>query len=625
MDLIVPGYNDLTFFVSQHYTLKGCEDPSAPELWTTVRLDKGYLEVDYRPKPVPLRLSAISDFLFDPKLFGLQRVNIVIDKLTEETMKWASIVASGVALRFDYREVAFSLSTDWQKGMDNIVVGKTDFVKRFLSSKGVKMKLAKGPFLGIASMDNGTHALIVVSGNNDSDVEVAAKTFASMSIPFPGTSTMEIKGLKLSEVKPYEGRLMLKPGRKYKFKYFGFSTRTFVGLNPVPAKLTFHLPAGLLIRPNEYATLYLHLVYGAGLRSDSALNLYLNGRFVSSIHLKNPEGEVYSNYKISIPTYLFKRGYNTITFKAVLTPSNTGYCKFIQTENLILTLFDDSSIYFPKMSYFVEMPRMELFFRDGFPFTVYPDGRETMIYLATPSLKVASAALNIIGLMTQKMGYPMFNLSFVLGSLKPWSGNVIVLGATRDVPEAIFKRAPLKLGKVNEVLYPLLNSPSGEKVKEKGLFDRLLSTFGVEKTKRITFNATLPFMAESQQVSGLGTSALLMEFQSPFKEGRTVLLGMADSEDAVYRLGLSLLDAGVQGKIIGDLAFLELSGAKVRLVSTSLASKYYVGKLGKAGKVDFYIHTYFWLYLAVLATVLLVFVFSAYQLLKRHRRKKLEQ
>ena len=33
--LLKPGYNQLTFAVAQHYTLR-CEDPSAPELWTEI-------------------------------------------------------------------------------------------------------------------------------------------------------------------------------------------------------------------------------------------------------------------------------------------------------------------------------------------------------------------------------------------------------------------------------------------------------------------------------------------------------------------------------------------------------------------------------------------------------------
>jgi cellulose synthase operon protein B len=68
--LLKPGYQDLEFNVIQHYTLD-CEDPTAPEMWTVLELDKSYVDFEYRLKPVPLQLKAVSNFLFDSRLSGI--------------------------------------------------------------------------------------------------------------------------------------------------------------------------------------------------------------------------------------------------------------------------------------------------------------------------------------------------------------------------------------------------------------------------------------------------------------------------------------------------------------------------------------------------------------------------
>ncbi|MCL4743745.1 MAG: cellulose biosynthesis cyclic di-GMP-binding regulatory protein BcsB, partial [Phycisphaerales bacterium] len=105
--LLDTGYNNISFAVTQHYTDE-CEDPCAPGLWTTINVDESILRVEYCLKPVPLQLSVIPEFLFDPKIFPHGRVNFIAEGLTsEELINYAGIVASGIALRYDYRQVFF--------------------------------------------------------------------------------------------------------------------------------------------------------------------------------------------------------------------------------------------------------------------------------------------------------------------------------------------------------------------------------------------------------------------------------------------------------------------------------------------------------------------------------------
>ena len=61
--LLQPGYNMLSFSVSQHYSNQ-CEMPCAPELWTRLKLDQAMVTIDYDLKEVPTQLSAQRRKLF---------------------------------------------------------------------------------------------------------------------------------------------------------------------------------------------------------------------------------------------------------------------------------------------------------------------------------------------------------------------------------------------------------------------------------------------------------------------------------------------------------------------------------------------------------------------------------
>ncbi len=631
--LLEPGYNDLNFKVSQHYTLE-CEHPCAPELWTTLKLDEASIEMEYELKPVPLRLSSVSDYLFDPKIFPRGEVNIITEEMNSDFVSIASTVASGIALRFDYRNVVFGLSSELKQNRDNILIGTKGFVEAFLSSASLKVE---GPFLKIAHLpvkestssttegekaeSNKAHAVIVVSGMNLDEVRLAAKALAVISYPFPNTDEMEVKQISLPEVNPYTGRSIISLGSEYSFKTLSLASHTFKGMISEGRDLSFRLPTDLLIEPNLFAELSLHLVYGAGMRSDSVLNILLNGENINAIHLDNPNGAVYRDYKVPIPTYLFRRGNNVISFQAVLTPSVTGHCELIQTENLFLSLFDDSSFRFPDMPHWVDLPRMELFFEDGYPFTRWPDGRETAFYIAQSDFKTVSSALNLIGLMSQKIGYPLFKVNIGFDKPDNWKGDIIVMGQTKSVPEDLQARAPLKLISPAIASYPLLKNLRQEAVGSK--WEQLKSSF-LDKPGSIVFAAPPTNNSSGGEMGGLGSDrGAIMAFQSPYESGRTVLVVTASSEDDLEKTSRAILNPSVQGKSRGDITLVALDSQDYTVSSLQVGERYYSGKLGRGNMLKSYIGTHSWfLFLLVLLSVAFM-TLTVYYLLKKQRQRRL--
>ena len=256
--LFESGYNNLVFSVTQHYSID-CEQPCAADLWTTLKLDQAYIEIEYTLKQVPLKLTSLSDFLFDPKLMPSGEVNLVMENTSPELVTIAGIVSSGIAKRFDYKKVAFTTSTDIKPGRDNVIVGSKNFLQKFLQSKGLKPPQVAGPFLKVmhlpspgasalpAAVDS-SHALVVVSGADADQMKLAAETLAIVTAAFPNSDEMVVTEFRLPEIAKYGGKLVVTPEKKYSFKTLNFNTYMFKGINPSSKEITFRLPADTFMK-----------------------------------------------------------------------------------------------------------------------------------------------------------------------------------------------------------------------------------------------------------------------------------------------------------------------------------------------------------------------------------------
>lgn len=628
--LLKPGYQEVEFNVIQHYTLD-CEDPTAPELWTTLELDRSYLEFEFRLKTVPLQLGAIADFLFDPRISGENRVNLVIEELTAEKIELAGVIASGLAVRFDYRPVLFTVSQTLQPKMDNVLIGEAKFVKHLLGDRSPEVKGAFISLMHLPLKEGGpvrrgisdpTHALIVVSGEKFEQVREAARTLASVSFPYPGTSSMEVKELRFPPGEESTGKNLLTPGEEYSFQTLGFETTTFRGMRPGSRSIELRIPSQFVAQANEFVWVTLHMAYGSGMRKDSVLNIFFNDKYVSSIFLENPQGGIFRNYQVPVPAYQLKRAQNFLTFSPVLTPLITGRCDYIQTENLLLSIFGDSTLQLPSMSSWVDLPRMELFFQDGFPFTRWPDERETVVFLAEKSLDTVSAALNLLAMASQKVGYPAYGVRFSFEPPKEANREMLVVGPIPRIPEDLLKAAPIQIGKDGSISYPQLKKPDPESKGEDSWVRRLLSRFVSPPPlyKRVT-----PAWATfSRQASSLGSErAILTQFQSPHQMGRSVLLLSANTSREVLRGAVMMWEPVVQGGIRGDVSILELSSPEFQVTSAELGSKYYIGGKGPVSRLTSILYTYPWLFLGLLILAFIVLTYAVYHLLKKQRKRRI--
>ncbi|MBC8023866.1 MAG: cellulose biosynthesis cyclic di-GMP-binding regulatory protein BcsB, partial [Burkholderiales bacterium] len=598
--LLEPGYNPIVFAASQHATKDQCESPCTPDLWTSINLRESYVEIEYDLKPLPRELSALSTHVFDPRLMPAGEVHIVIPDLSAASATLAGIVASGVARRFDYRRVSFTVSRTLRPGLDNVVVGRRSLLQAVPGTKGANLGSAiKGGYLKILPMvaadgsADAAHALLLLSGEDDAATKLAAITFSNISFRFPGSDELNAFEFALPQVSQYSGRETIASDTVYALKTLNFPTQSWVGLNPGERSITFRLPPDFHIRPNQHAKLLMNFSYGVGLKNDSSFNVSVNGRGVRAVRLDSATGTFIENYELNIPTYVFQPGSNVISFAAHLN-SGGQVCDLLQPDGLFFTLYENSSLSFPPMPHFVEMPKLELFMHSGFPITRWPDGHEAYVWLADKDERTLAAALNLVGLATQRNGFPLFGLTFT-HDRPAEAGEILVVGAAPAIDRELRAAAPLKLLEDGvTVPYPVVRG------------------WNTETTS-----------ASSRQQSALGSGrGLFMQFQSPYQAGRSVVMLTASTPEDLVAASRLLLTSQVQSQAKGDLVLIEAGEKEAKVTAIVAGARYATGKKGTYSAVDSFLYTRPVVYYSVIALSLLAFAAALYFALRRWRAKR---
>lgn len=606
--LLKPGYNTLTFQVAQHYQRNQCEQPCAPDLWTNINVTESSVQLDYDMKPIPLKLGEATTWIFDPKQFPEATVNMVADTSTPDAVTMVGMAASGIARRFDYRKVKFSHSADIKPNVDNVLIGTTAFVSGVLAKYGIRLDAADGGLIKVFYVPksdggkDGLHALFVVAGDQPASLKIAAETFANMSLPYPGTDEMHAYAFSMPDISMYSGRDELVPDKKYAFSTLGMTSASFLGFSGKPSAkgfvnpasdLSFRLPPDFLIKQNQYAKLVLNFSYGAGLRQDSALSLALNDKQIRDIHLDSPDGNFIDGYKIDIPTYLFKPGSNTLSFKPYLNTARQ-VCDASNTDGLFVTVFGNSTLTFPPMPHFVEMPRLDLFALNGFPFTRWPDGYNTLVYLPQHDSGSIDTALDLIGLITQRNGFPLFGTQIVFAEPKDWQGEMLVVGEAASIPKSVMAQAQFQPTGIANVPYPVSRGWDSE-----------------------------TSIAISKQQAGLGEgSGLLMEFESPNKKGRSVVVATAQTEKDLLTLGDALLSPGVLANITGDAALIQLDVPDYDVISLKAGKKYATGDKGGISDINAFLYAHTYVFYGLIVLAILALSMAGFWLIRRHRDKR---
>ena len=560
------GFNQLTIAAAQHYTMK-CEDPAAPELWTQVNTEHSTLSFQGKLKPLEGKLSQLG-LLFDRKSWGPQKLNVVVsDNEIDQGVKWGAVAAEGAALRLHYIPLDVSRSAAIVANADNIVIGTAPQINSLLGA--APRDAITGSYIGLMPLpDDPTHFALILSGQTPEEVERAISTFCAINFPFPDSTSMIVQAVKFPAYLPYQGQLVAQEHTSYRFSELGYKTATIQGWTHGDAPNYFEFQ--LTLPPDIYAPeasqveFRLHFAHGAGLRSDSVLNLFVNGTFENAVYLNDVNGASYQDYKVEVPLRNLKPGPNTVRFVPAMVPLVSDFCEILQQQNLLLTLFDDSVVKLPDASHYTQLPDLQLFNQTIFPLVSKPAGADLAVEVTAKDSATLSAAWTFLAKLAQKASVPLTDatVSFQLGST---DRNLVVIGAASQIPTDVMQVAPFNLGAMNKVGYeqPLLR-PLGDQ----------------------SANSDAGMRSDVEGTGGLGSLGIAMQFRSPYSSSKSVFLLSADSPDLLQKRTTQLISTPIWGSLHGDVCVWD-DGDTVA-VGQKIGPSYDVGSVSLNTRVDYY-------------------------------------
>jgi hypothetical protein len=322
--LIRRGYNQLKLQAAQHYTLE-CEDPAAPELWTQINSVESHLSLSTSLLPLEPKLADLPD-LFDPKLGGVPRLHVVIPSLARATdahLRWGALAAQGAALRLQFLPLEVTCSDQIDPEVDNIVVGTAEEVAALITPEEAA-RISKS-YLGISALSPAqSRVLITISGRTVEEVNRAAIAFTHLAFPFPNDPFTLISELHLPEME-LRPKGQLQPASIYRLKDLGFETTTVRSMRPGSMRMELEVPPDLYAHEDSTLDFLLHFAHGAGMRGDSQLNVFLNGKYETAIGFSTPGAGVLRNYHLRLPLRSFIGGRMT-------SSSCRSWCRSIRTS-----------------------------------------------------------------------------------------------------------------------------------------------------------------------------------------------------------------------------------------------------------------------------------------------------
>ncbi|HES76728.1 MAG TPA: hypothetical protein ENO09_06965, partial [bacterium] len=266
----------------------------------------------------------------------------------------------------------------------------------------------------------------------------------------------------------------------------------------------------------------LNLAYGAGFDKKSAINILLNGHFIQAIHLDDPDGAQTFRTQINIPIAQLLAGRNVLSFAPTLVGQDIGgECRPIFTDNLILSIADDSRIALPPRGGFLRMPDLSLLARTALPYAKPSDGSDSALLLLGEDPATHSAALTLIGKLAQVNKATLTGLTLGRSpeALAP-AKNLLIVGDPERLPNELKSEIRLFIPKLHwQDLAVGAQTTSTPLNLQNWLNNPLQSP--------LTVNEQFLVSAELQLNSDLGASAAAVQVQSAVTGGTLTLFSAA--------------------------------------------------------------------------------------------------
>ncbi len=630
------GYHSLDFRVAQHYT-EQCEDGGAAELFTQIDMQHSKLRIAATRAPIQPSLAQL-DALFDQRLW-LNAFPLTIVTAEPALMDATALAAQGAALRLSFIPVHVGYhvipkeqnavpaqDTGYFPGLDAydntpgdiILIGSRAALTPVVSPK--LLENIEGAYLGVFPLDSDpTRGVVLISGLDAKQVTEAAQVFALHKLALPDRQSIDIKSLDLPVGYSRQQGNINQSNRAdeqgwISFARLDFATATLHGMYPKPAELNFWAFAEMFDPQLRSLSAEINFAYGAGFDQKSALNIVLNGKFIQALHLNNPNGEQVWRADINIPIAQLMAGRNTLSFApSVIGKDVGGECRPIFTDNLYVSIADDSRIALPPSNGFMRLPDLSLLSRTGLPYTQPYDGSNSALVILDENEDTYSAALTLIAKITQINKAPLTGLEVTrdLTHLQN-NQNLLLVGNPATLPEALR----------NEIhaFTPGLRWQNLVVGTQESLVRAHLQTWLADPSvSPVNMRKTTPVSAHLSLERGFGQSSAAVQFMSAFSGGAVTLLAAENPQN--LRGGINqLVNFETWGALNGNGMLWNPSGEALGFSFPTSHS--FVGDLPATTWLSLVLSDRPWLLIALALGIIITTSSLTWLLLRRRARRR---
>ncbi|MBU0721290.1 cellulose biosynthesis cyclic di-GMP-binding regulatory protein BcsB [bacterium] len=360
---------------------------------------------------------------------------------------------------------------------------------------------------------------------------------------------LDIKSVTIPEpAEAYSAKGFVPIDKKIYFKELGYETTFLKGWYPPKINLKFKVYPDNYFDTKDRIDAHLHYVFPTVIHEDSVVNIFMNEIFAKQIdisksaHISNIDiaaNKLFNFDSISeMPAYLIGKGHNELRLDFSLVPLKKGACEVYNTENLVASVMDDSYFILPKAKQWVELPYMQFITSAQYPYSVFPDLQDTVIYLTNNDDETISSAMNFIFFLTQELdSYPNYlNITTKL-SEEDKGKNIIVFGTIYDDKlQELSKDAPVVFDKeIMKKDYPYIN----RFIEHKDILNE-------DRLKKYRFISSM------QETNLADTSIIMQMARSPYDKDKTILLFGANNPSCLDKGVVSIFKYKNRNNILGD-------------------------------------------------------------------------
>lgn len=610
---LITDHNQLHMQLIGHYqTDQKCEDPLHSSIWVDIS-GKSSVEFGIQPLAIVDELGLFPEPFFDTRSTAKLILPFVFaENPSVEAIEAAGIISSWFGTKVGWRGARFPVSINSSPKKHAIVFAtnerRPDFLKDYPQVDGPQIAIMSLPDTTSDNIDgvNPYIKILLVLGRNAADLKSAAQALTLGQAVLAGSS-VAVDNVEIGPMRtPYDSPNWVRLDRPTKFIELVTSLTDLEvsGHTPRTIQLGLRIPADLFIWRSQGVPVDVKYRYTPLVEEgESRLNVSVNHQFVKAFNLRT-SGENGIQKQLDLPmltdTFLgsgseyylpaFKLGSdNQMQFDFSFSRQMSDPCVSAPADNIRAAIDGDSTLDFSDFPHYVALPNLAFFVNSGYPFTVHADLAETAVLMShNPDKFELETYLTLLGRMGISTGYPATRVKVLPEDDYDSLGdkNILIIG--RQAHQKAIDHWKLKL--------PVGMTDSGSTMSLPARNPNFLVDwfgFGIDP------DAT---PASGVTITGQGSHATLIGFESPNKKGRSVVsvLG-AENRDLIKVLN-ALDDSGKIAHIHGSVAQIRASSIESYLVGET----YTIGHLPLNIKIWYFLSKH--PLVLTMLTVLSVFV-----------------